>query len=34
VEDELLDVVEDTATFLDGGDDRSEVVVTEPRYSL
>lgn len=29
VEDELLDVVKDTATFLDGGDDRSEVVVTE-----
>jgi len=29
VENELLDVVEDTATFLDGGDDRSKVVVTE-----
>jgi hypothetical protein len=29
VEDELLDVVEDTATFLDGGDDGGEVVVAE-----
>jgi len=29
VEDELLDVVKDTATFLDSGDDRGEVVVAE-----
>lgn len=29
VEDEFLDVVEDTATFLDGGDDGGEVVVAE-----
>lgn len=29
VEDELLDVVEDTATLLDGGDDGGKVVITE-----
>jgi hypothetical protein len=29
VQDELLDVVEDTAAFLDGGDDRGEVIVRQ-----
>jgi hypothetical protein len=27
VEDKLLDVVEDSAAFFDGGEDRSEVVI-------